>query len=72
MTEDTDLLYSANHVYREGYDQGRADAIKVIEAAKLSAFFTLANSNIEKLDFAYEIVGDILDWIVAKLKEHKE
>lgn len=27
MTEETKLSYTANHVYREGYDQGRADAI---------------------------------------------
>lgn len=28
MTEDTKLAYSANHVYREGYEQGKADLIE--------------------------------------------
>lgn len=27
MTEETRLAYSANHVYREGYEQGKADTI---------------------------------------------
>lgn len=32
MTEETRLAYSANHVYREGYEQGKADTIDELKS----------------------------------------
>lgn len=33
MTDDVKLAYSANHVYREGYDQAKKDVIEDVKDA---------------------------------------
>lgn len=32
MSEETELAYTANHIYREGYDQGVKDTVKKLLA----------------------------------------
>lgn len=60
MTDETKLARSANHVYREGYDQGKEDAFDQTDEF-IDEVCKGLRDNFEDMEDLEDIIGFICD-----------